>query len=88
MNESNSIKNNSLETIGKTVLSEQTKFRLSEIIGIENNFYQEINQRKSSSKKLNKYVTTLDYIDKMLIVLSAISGGVSIISFASIIISN
>ena len=32
----NSIKNNSLETIDKTVLSEQAKFRLSEIIGIEN----------------------------------------------------
>ena len=28
------LKINSLETIGKTVLSEQTKFQLSEIIGI------------------------------------------------------
>ena len=83
--EYNSIKNNSLETIDKTVLSEQTKFRLSEIIGIENYFYQEINQRKPCSKKLNKYVTTFDYIDKMLIVLSAAAGGVSIISFTSII---
>ena len=85
MNENNSIKNNSLETIDKTVLSEQTKFRLSEIIGIENYFYQEINQRKSCSKKLNKYVTTFDYIDKILIVLIATSSGVSIISFTSII---
>ena len=50
----NSIKNNSHETTDKTVLSEQTKFRLSEIIGIENYFYQEINQGKSCSKKLNK----------------------------------
>ena len=85
MNENNSIKNNSLETIDKTVLSEQTKFRLSEIIGIENYFYQEINQRKSCSRKLNKYVTAFDYIDKILIVLSATSSGVSIISFTSII---
>ena len=85
MNECNSIKNNSLETIDKTVLSEQTKFRLSEIIGIENYFYQEINQRKSCSKKLNKYVTTFDYIDKILIILSATSSGVSIISFTSIV---
>ena len=85
MNENNSIKDNSLETIDKTVLSEQTKFRRSEIIGIENYFYQEINQRKSCSKKLNKYVTTFDYIDKILIVLSATSSGVSIISFTSII---
>ena len=80
MNESNSI-----EAIDKTILSEQTKFRLSEIIGIENYFYQEINQRKSCSKKLNKYVTTFDYIDKILIVLSAISSGVSIISFTTIV---
>ena len=50
-----------------------------------NYFYQEINQRKSCSKKLNKYVTTFDYIDKILIVLSATSSGVSIISFTSII---
>ena len=83
--EYNSIKNNSLETIDKTVLSEQTKFRLSEIIGIENYFYQEINQRKSCSRKLNKYVTAFGYIDQALIVLSATSGGVSLILFTSIV---
>ena len=49
MNESNSI-----EAIDKTTLSEQTKFQLSKIIALENYFYQEINQRKSCSKKLNK----------------------------------
>ena len=43
MNECNSIENssieyNSLKAIDNTVLSEQTKFRLSEIIGIENYF--------------------------------------------------
>ena len=80
MNESNSI-----EAIDKTILSEQTKFRLSEIIGIENYFYQEINQRKSCSKKLNKYVTVFDYIDNIVIVLSATSSGVSIISFTSVV---
>ena len=61
------------------------KQNFSEIIEIENYFYQEINQRKSCSKKLNKYVTTFEYIDKILIVLSATSSGVSIISFTSII---
>ena len=45
---------NSIEAIGKTILSEQTKFQLSEIIGIDNYFYQESNQRKSCNKKLNK----------------------------------
>ena len=74
-----------MDEINKTNLSEQTKFRLSEIIGIENYFHQEINQRKSCSKKLNKYVTTFDYIDKILIVLSATTGGVSIISFTTIV---
>ena len=46
MNESNSI-----EAIDKTILSEQTKFRLIDLTGIENYFYQEINQRKSCSTK-------------------------------------
>ena len=83
--ESNCIESNSLKTIDKTVLSEQTKFRLSKIIGIENYFYQEINQRKSCSKKSNKYVTTFGYIDKILIVLSAAISRVSIISFTNIV---
>ena len=32
-------------------------------------------------KKLSKYITTFDYYEKALIVLSATSGGISIISF-------
>ena len=79
MNESNSIEAN-----GKKILSEQTTFRLSEIIGIENYFYQQISQRKSCSKKLNIYVTVFDYIGKILIVVGATSSGVSIISFTII----
>ena len=78
-------KSNSIGAIDKTDLSEQTKFWLDEISKIENYFIEEINQRKSCSQKLNKYVTTFDYIDKILIVLSATTGGVSIISFTSII---
>ena len=74
-----------MNEINKINLSEQTKVHLSEIIGIENYFHQEINQIKSDSKKLSKYVTTFDYIDKVLIVLSATSGGVSIISFTNIV---
>ena len=74
-----------MHEINKTKLSDQTKFRLYEIKKIENYFIDEINQRKSYIKKLSKYVTAFDYIDKILIVLSATSGGVSIISFTSII---
>ena len=80
MNESNSI-----ETIDRTNLTEQTKFRLDEISKIENYFHEEINQRKSCSKKLSKYVAAFDYIDKILIVLSATTGGVSICSFTSVV---
>ena len=37
------------------------------------------------SKKLSKYIAGFDFIDKTLIVLSATSGGISIISFTSVI---
>ena len=37
------------------------------------------------SKKLSKYIATFDHIDKTLIVLSATSEGISIISFTSVI---
>ena len=55
----------------KTILTDQTKFRLNKISKIENYFYEEINQRKSCSKKLSKCVAAFDYIDKTFIVLSA-----------------
>ena len=44
-----------------------------------------INERKSCTKKLSKYVTIFDYIDKILIILSAATSGISIISFTSVI---
>ena len=71
--ESNSIECDSLKTIDndKTVLSEQTIFQQSEIIGIENYFYQ--------------LFTTFDYIDRILIALSATSSEILIISLTSII---
>ena len=49
-----------MNEINKTNLSQQAKYRLSEIIGIENCFHQEINQRKLCMKKLRKYVTVFD----------------------------
>ena len=77
--------NNSIEKIDRTDLTDQTKFRRSEISKIQNYFNLEINQREPCSKKLSKYVAAFDYIDKTLIVLSATSGGVSIISFTTVI---
>ena len=37
------------------------------------------------SKELSKYIAAFDYIDKTLIVLSAASGGISIVSFTIVI---
>ena len=69
----------------KTNLTDPTKIRLNEISKIENYFNSEISQRKSCSKKLSKYATVFDYIDKILIVLSATSGGVCIILSVSVV---
>ena len=69
-----------MNEIDKTKLIDQTKFRLNEISKIENYFNQEINQRKACSKTLSKYVAAFDYIDKVLIFLSATSGRVCIFS--------
>ena len=74
-----------MHEIDKTKLSDQTKFRLYEIKKIDNCFVNDINQQKAYSKKLSRYVTIFDYIDKILIVLSATTSGVSIISFTNTI---
>ena len=68
-------KSNSIELINRTNLTEQAKFRLNKLSEIENYFFEEVNQRKSYSKKLSKYVATFDYIDKVLIVLNVTSSG-------------
>ena len=52
---------------------------------IQNYFIDEINKKKSYREKLSKYVTAFDYIDKILIILSATTDGVSISSFISVI---
>ena len=51
-------KSNSIEAIDKTNL---TKFQLDEVSKIENYFIEEINQRKSYSKKISKCVAVLLY---------------------------
>ena len=62
-------------------MTDETKFRLNKI----NYFNQEINQRKLSSKKLSKYLAAFDYIDKVLTVLSATSGGCWIFLSVSVV---
>ena len=74
-----------MHEIDKTKLSDQTKSRLYEIKKIDNYFINKINQQKSYSKKLCKYVTVFDGIDQISITLSATIGGISIISFTTTI---
>ena len=74
-----------MNEIDKTDLSDQTKFRLDEIKRIEDYFNLEINQRKLCSKKLSKYVTTFNYIGKILIALNAATGGVCIIYHPTVV---
>ena len=74
-----------MNKIYKINLTDQAKFRLNDIAKIENYFNSQINQRKTCSKKLSKYVAAFDYIDKILIALSATSEGVCIISSVSIV---
>ena len=74
-----------MDEIDKTNLTDQTKFRLNEISKIQDYFHEESNEWKLCIKKLNKYVAAFDYIDKVVIVLSASSGGVCTISSISVI---
>ena len=82
MNESNSIETHS--NLNAIPLSDQTKFRLNEINRIKEYFISEIQEKKTTSKKLSKYIAVFDYTDKIFIGLSAASGGITIISFARV----
>ena len=83
MNELNSIETHS--NLNAISLSDQTKFRLHEINKIKDYISSEIQERKTMSKKLSKYIAAFDYIDKTLVVLFATRGGISIISVTTVI---
>ena len=61
------------------------KYRLDEINKIKDYFNNEIKERKAIIKKLNKYLVSFDYLDKIFIALSASFGTLSIASYASIV---
>ena len=50
----------SVETLVNTHLSDQTKFRLNEINKMKNYFNLEIQERKTMSKNLSKYIVAFD----------------------------
>ena len=61
------------------------KYRLDEINKIRDYFSNEIKERKDIIKKLNKYLVSFDYLDKIFINLSASFGTLSIASCASVV---
>ena len=66
-------------------LSDQKHLRLNKINEIKDYFVAEIKERELMSKRLSKYIDLCGYFDKSLIVLSATSGSISIVSFATVI---
>ena len=65
--------------------STANKYRLDEINKTRDYFKNEIKERKDIIKKLNKYLGSFDYIDKIFIALSASFGTLSIASYASVV---
>ena len=61
------------------------KYRLDEINKIRDYFNKEIKERKDILKKLNKYIVSFDYLDKIFIALSASFSTLSIASYASVV---
>ena len=66
-------------------LTDINKYRLNGINKIKDYFNNEINEIKDIIKKLNKYIVSFDYLDKIFIALSASFGTLSIASHATII---
>ena len=61
------------------------KYRLDQINKMRDYFDNEIKERKHIIKKLNKYLVSFDYLDKIFITLSASFGTLSIASYASVV---
>ena len=77
------------DTAGLTTKSSSSEhvnnYRLNQIDKIKDYFNNEINERKDIIKKLNKYIVSFDYLDKIFITLSASFGTLSIASHATIL---
>ena len=66
-------------------LTNVSKYRLDEINKIRDYFKNEIKERKDIIKKLNKYLVSFDYLDKIFIALSVSFGTLIIASYASVV---
>ena len=66
-------------------IENEQQLKLNKINEIKDYILAEIRERELISKNLSKYISSLDYFDKSLYVLSILSGSISITSFASVV---
>ena len=66
-------------------ISNNQQFRLKKFDETKVYFLPEIKERELMSKNLRTYIASFDYLDKSLIVLSVVTGSISIASFATAI---
>ena len=71
------------DTAKPSSLERINNYRLNEINKTREYFNNEINERKDMIKKLNKYLASFDYLDKIFIALSASFGTLGIASHAT-----
>ena len=85
MAECNSVECSNIYTNLDVPLSDQQQFRLNKMNEIKHYFVAEIKERELMSKRLRKYIASLDYFGKSLIVLSITSDSISLASFVTVI---
>ena len=66
-------------------LTDVNKYRLDEINKIKEYFVNEIKERKDIIKKINKYIVSFDYLDKIFVTLSASFGTLGIASYTAVV---
>ena len=66
-------------------LTDVNNYRLNQIDKIKDYFNNEINERKNIIKKLNEYIVTFDYLDKIFITISASFGTLIIASHVTVV---
>ena len=72
-------------SLNATPLSDRQQFRLNKINEIKGYFVAKIKERELMSKRLSKYIASVDNFEKSLIVLSVTTGSTSIASFATVV---
>ena len=73
------------DTAKPSSLERINNYRLNEINKTRDYFNNEINERKDIIKKLNKYIVSFDYLDKIFIALSTSFSTLSIASYTIVV---